>query len=264
MKKIQLFAVSAIVSAIVSGCSPAVKVETMPHTPPVNPAGATFRTVTQADANFSVSNEVNTKLKVGFTWTGGEDSFSRKLAERLAGRVVIDNAELLRNDKCDVAINIAPEFELVDKSGSYYRVNCTQIIVSILANSKIYAMTAIEPKAQPRKLGINNAKNQYLNPALKELVPFLKNELTKLSNNEIAVSILDFSLENVQEHPGSDAVAKRIDKLVHVLNTTPGIVNYLNIRQDVSKATCSFRVVYLKNHFPQGLANVINLKLAGK
>lgn len=264
MKKLQFSAVAALILFAVTGCISDVKVDTTPQPVPVAPQPAPVRLQTQADANFSVSDEVNTKLRVYFNWSSSEASFSRKLAQRLAGSVVIENAELLRNGTGDVLINIAPEFELMDKSGNYYRILCNQINVSINSNSKVYAMTTIEPKALPRKLGVQKAKDQYIPQASSEISAFLKKELDRISSEEIAVSVLNFTLENVQENPTSDFVAKRIAKITNVLNSTSGIINYLNIRQDVSKATCSFRVVYLKKQFPQGVANVINMKLAGK
>ena len=231
---------------------------------PLPQGHAPVRLVTQANANFSVASEVNTKLRVVFRLSSAEKTFSLRLAERLAGSIVLDKADILINSPGDIVISITPEFELVDKTRDYHRVKCNRIAVSIASKQKVYAMKTIEPKALPRKLGIQNAKNQYLEPAAKALVPYLRKQLEKISNEYVAVSVVDFALANVQERPEPQYVAAQVNKVAQILSSTSGIINYTNIRQDVSTARCSFRIVYLKDQFPQGITNVLNLKLAGK
>lgn len=262
MKKSNLlFAV--IVMALSNGCA-IEKAQVSPKVQPIQQAPAPIREVTQANANFSVVNEVNTKLRVFFSWPAAERSFCKNLAARLAGAVILDKAEIVLSPPDDVVIRLSPEFELLDKTHEYYRIKCNQISVSIVSPQKVYAVTTVELQPLPRKLGAQNAKNQYLAPAVKAISPFLKKELEKISNESVAVSVLDFSLANVQENPESQHIAAQVNKISQILSTTPGVINFTNIRQDVSKATCSFRVVYLKDQLPQGLANVLNLKLAGK
>ena len=262
MKNTQIF-LGILSGLLLTGCvldDP----ELQPEIKPLPAQEAPARQRTQAEANFSVTSEVSTKLRVTIVPGNEERSFCRKLAQRLAGRVVIDKAELVLDSNGDAQIVLDPEFELKDQSGSYYRIICNQINAKIVSNRKVYAMTTIEPKSMPRKLGLQNAKNQYLAQAADALAPFLSKELEKISNKDVAVCIVDFALANAQEQPDSRSVAIQIDKIARILNSTNGIINYTNIRQDVSRATCSFRVVFLKDQFPQGLTNVLNLKLASK
>ena len=263
MKKTNLLA-TVVFSMLFSGCAIENAYVPPAKPQPLPPGQAPVRTVTQANANFSVSSEVSTKLRVRFKWTSGEQTFASKLAERLAGNVVLEKAEIVLNSKGDAFITIDPAFELIDKTRNYYRINCKQISVAIASNHKIYAIKTVELKPMPRKLGAQNAKDQYLAPAVEAIAPFLKNELERISREEFSVSILNFALANVQEHPESQYVSAQINRIAEIMRTTPGIVNFENIRQDVSSATCSFRVVYLKDRFPQGLSNVLNTKLAGK
>lgn len=256
-----LFAV--IVMVLSNGCA-IENAQISPKVQPIRQAPAPVRVVTQADANFSIVNEVNTKLRVVFNWSAAEKSFCEKLAVRLAGAVILDKAEIVLNSSGDVIITLLPEFELLDKTREYYRIKCNQIEVSIASKQKVYAMTTVEPKSLPRKLGVQNAKNQYLAPAVKTIAPFLKKELEKISNESVAVSVVDFSLANVQENPESQYVAAQVNRISQILSSTPGVINFTNIRQNVANATCSFRVVYLKEKFPQGITNMLNLKLAGK
>ena len=262
MKKISVF-IAAVFAVLNSGCAiERTQVQALPQPLPSSPAP--IRDVTQANANFSVAGEVNTKLRVCFNWNAAETTFNSNLAARLAEKVVLSKADLILNGKGDIVITLQPQFELLDKSGEYYRINCTQVTASIASAQKVYAMTTIEPKELPRKLGAQKAKNQYLNPVANTLAPFLKKELEKLCNEQVAVSVIDFALANVQEQPEPQYVAAQVNKISQILSSMSGIINFTNIRQDVSKASCSFRVVYLKEQFPQGIANVVNLKLAGK
>jgi len=262
MKATSLF--TAVSLAVLCNGYAIADVQISPKPKALVPAPAPVRMATQANADFSVAGEANAKLRVTFNWPEGEKIFCTKLAERLAGKAVLDKAEIVLDSPGDVVITLMPEFELVDKSGEYYRINCNQITVTISSKGKVYAMTTVEPKALARKLGEQNAKNQYLTSVADAIMPFLKKELEKISSEHIAVSVVDFTLANVQKNPEPRYVAARVDELTKILKSTPGIISFTNVRQDVSKATCSFRVVYLREQFPQGISNAINLKLAGK
>lgn len=263
MKKTNLL-ITLTAAVFCGGC---VAIE-QPHVSPkpqrLPQGSAPVRMTTQANANFSVAGEVNTKMRVFFVSSSAEKIFSSKLAGILSERVVLDKAQLCLNSAGDIMISLLPEFELIDKSGEYYRVNCRQISVVIASRQKVLARKIVMPEALPRKLGVQNAKNQYLASAAGEIVPFLKKELERISREEVAVGIVDFALANIQEQPEPRKIAQQVNKIVHILSTLPGVINFTNIKQDVPKAACSFRVVYLRDQFPQGLTNVLNLKLAGK
>lgn len=262
MKCAYLFS-SALLLLLLCGCSSAAP--RIPQQPqkPLPPQQPPQRRISQVNASFTVADEINTKLRVFFD-ISSERAFSSKLAQRLAGRVVLKKAELTLSGRGDAVILIRPEFETVDVSGSYHRINCNQISVAISAKDKIYAMTTIEPKALPRKLGAQKAKDQYLAPAVKAIEPFLRRELERLSREEVAVSVVNFSLANTGAVPTSLEMAVRVNKIANMLRSMPEILNFTNIRQDAATATCSFRIVYLSKRFPQGLRNVLNLRLAAK
>ena len=262
MKKSNLlFAAAAL--ALCIGCAGNTDMP-QPPVPPLPPAPAPVIHETQADANFTVTSETNAKLRASFKCDQSEHDFSRKLAERLLDQVILQNADLVMNGDSDILIVIAPEFELKDKTGNYYRIICNQIKVSMILNQKTIALKTIELKPMQRKLGIEQAKNQYLKPAVAKLVPYLRKELNRINNEHVAVAIVDFALANTKDQPSSDSIAKEVKKIAGIMVSTPGIINSSVIRQDVDKATCTYRVVYLKDKFPQGLQNELNLKLANK
>ena len=147
---------------------------------------------------------------------------------------------------------------------SYYRVNCKQIDVSISTGKKVYAAMTCEVENLPRKLGLQNAKDQYLPQAVNAIAPFLGKELERISNEQVAVSEVNLTLANFQTKPEARYVSEQVNRVAEILSAMSGVLNFTNVRQDVNKATCTFRIVYLKEQFPQGIANVLNAKLSGK
>lgn len=261
MKKSIVLISSLLLGILFAGCVNPPAPQPLPQ--PLPPVPAPVRTETQAKANISVVNEAKTLLRVGFTWDRSETEFCNALALRLAGAVT-GQATVVTSNPVDLKINITPDFEIKDKSGEYIRINCNQLSIQISDARQIYALKTVTPSARPRQLSAKQAKQQYIAPIAAELIPFIQNSINKITNDEIAVSILDFNLKNYQTTPESQYVAMQVEKINRALASTDGVINYANIRQDVSSATCSFRVVYLKNKLPQGIANVINLKLAAK
>ena len=273
MKTLNLFH-AAVFAMLASGCASDLPpqaaerkiVVSAPVAPakPVAPAPAPIRTATQAKATFSVADEVNTKLRVAFNTPSNENNFTTKLARRLVEKVVVSKADIVLQEPCDMLISIDPEFEIIDKSREYYRVNCKQIYVTIRTARKVFAAKNCEVENLPRKLGLQNAKEQYLPQAVNEIAPFLGKELERISNSHVAVSEINLTLANLQSRPEPGYVSAQVNRVAEILGGMSGVLNFTNVRQDVNKATCTFRVVYLKEQFPQGFANVLNGKLSGK
>lgn len=258
MKKVTMFLLGGV-GLIWSGCTP-IYVQPRPEPFPVE--SSPINKNTQVDRNaFSIDSEVRDKLRVMIFDNKKEFSFCKKLANTLASSVITDNSEIISSTPYDVAIFLDPEFELIDKDGEYYRINCEQLTVTIRSARKVYAVKVIEPKPLPRKLSIDKAKDQYIKSAAAEISPFLTAELEKIANYEIGVSEVGFNLQNVSEKADSADISENVEKISRILRSTPGIVNYTLLNQDINKAHCTFRIVYLKDDFRQGLTNVLNVKL---
>lgn len=217
-----------------------------------------------AEDSFSIESAVNTKLRLKIIYGASEKSFSQKVAERLTNTVLLEKAELTLLDPCDAVVLLTPEFELFDCDGGYYRVKCKQVTVQIKSAQKLYASKTVEPDSLPRKLGLSNAKNQYVNPVVNALSAYLGQKLQKISNNDIAVTEMRFALKNHRQYADTTAIAKQVERISNILRSMPGIVNYTNIAQHTSQAAVTFRIVYLKDKYPQGLVNAINVKLEVK
>lgn len=262
MKHFYLFAVAAVTAVLLCGCI-IPDAEVSPRVQPIPPQTVAPQPVNQvAVTSFTIENAVNTKVRGKINYSGLEADFSRRLADRLTAAVILQKAELVTSGLHDITITVAPEFEIKDQDEEYTRAVCREVVISVHVNGSLYASKVIEPAAMPRKLGVANAKNQYLAPVTAAAAEFLSKTIDNISNTNIGVSELTFRLASSDGKLDSAKVAAQVEKLNLVLKSTNGIVNYTIVSQDNSKGLSSFRIVYMKNSFPQGLVNALNLKLS--
>ena len=222
------------------------------------------RPQTAAAEKVAVANVAPAKLRVGIVYSQKEDEFGSKLATVLTEKAVLEQADLVSSRCGDAVVSLKPEFELKDKSGNYYRIICKQVEIVISANKKICAVTTITPKPMRRQLNIQDAKDQYIDQVTAAAIPFIKAELQKLSQNTIAVSVVDFAFANWNVLPGARSIAPKVAEIEKVIKSIPGVIEYSNAGQNNAKAVTTFRIVYYKDAFPQGLVNALNQKLVEK
>lgn len=221
------------------------------------------RVFSQTKVDFISVDEVNLKLRAGMVSSGKETAFNQKLIQRLAGNV-LSVAELASGDSGDVKIVLSSDFEHKDSEGEYRRIRCVQVNVAIFSQGRQIATKVVEPREMQRVKGEQAAKDQYLPAVVAEIAPFLQKELLALSKTELAVSELNFTLARKQKKSSTASVAAEINKLKQAFDQMDGVINYTITKQDVKNATCSFRIVYQKRQFPQGLANALNHALSSK
>lgn len=256
-------AIFAGACALLAGCSTPETIYVPRPAPQLPEATAPQRIETQASADFVVVNEVSLKLRSHLSSSGQETAFNRKLMQQLAA-AMSGITDFVPAESSDVKIILSSSFEQKDADAGFFRIRCEQVSATMWYQGKQIASKVVNPVELPRKAGIQNAKDQYLAPAAESLAPFLQKELLNLSNTELAVSELNFGLANGQKKSTSSNVAAQVNRIKKTLDKLEGVVNYTIVSQNVANATCSFRVVYKKQLFPQGLANVLNLKLANQ
>ncbi len=232
----------------------------------LKPAAPVNTETTVNTEGFSIVDETNTCLRVRFSGTTAESSFCEALVRRLAEAINKDGKVRIVNDApYDLSIAVNPEFEVFDRDGDYVRIKCKQVFFSIRpmhSKSKdVYAVKTVIPADLPRQLGEDRAKMQYLTSVTTEAAPFLNKELERIGDKMLAATEMKFRLKNYLSKPSPVQLAAQVEKINTVLSSTPGIVSIQNISQDTASASCTYRIVYLKEQFPQGIANVINLKL---
>ncbi len=274
--KIQSLLIGALIALCIAGCTTdeyhvhAPPPDYWPKvTPPVPVLPPAVDSPPTADVGgFMIAEEANTKLRVNFAgpWSGSDSAFCEKLAEKLAESInETRNIRLVSGAPFDLNVMIKPEFEVFDRDGEYVRVNCRRVNVSIRPmfayGQSILAVKSVTPKDMPRQLGLDRAKEQYLPAVAQAFAPFLNKELTYIGDTMLAATDIKFALRNPMVRPTAKRLALEVAKIDSVLKSTSGVVSFQNIYQDTEAATCTFRVVYLREAFPQGISNVVNLRL---
>ncbi len=254
-------------AATLAGCCSAP--QTVPPQPlPLPPAPAPVELKNTGDkGGFEIVSEANTKLRVLFTSSAAESAFASRLAQDLAeGINSSGNIRLVGSAPYDLSIAITPLFEVFDTDGEYVRIKCSRVSIAVSpavsGNKELYSVKNIVPADMPRQLGAQRAKDQYLKPVAKEALPFLNKELARIADTKIAATEIKFQMKNWNAKPDAAELAHEAAKIKSVLDKTPGIISFQNISQNNASATCTYRVVYMKDAFPQGLVNDINSKLA--
>ncbi len=213
------------------------------------------------------ANETGASLRVRFSGSAEEGRFRENLARKLAEAVgVAGNVRIVTEAPYDLDVVIKPEFEVFDRDGDYVRVKCKQVFFAIrpmmTKSASIYAVKTIVPNDLPRQLGIERAKEQYVAAVEKEAVPFLEKELARLGGKMLAATEVNFKLKNDRLWPSPARLAAEVEKIDKSLASMPGIVSARNVSLGTDSAHCTYRIVYQKEQFPQGIVNAINLNLA--
>ena len=260
MKKSLLILSAA--TCFLTGCTftdPVVPPKPAPLPPPKeNPPVAPARVVTRS---FSITSAIDTKMRVNFEYASAEQKFCGKLAARLAEEVMLDKAELVTQAPYDATVRIVPEFELVDQTGDFYRVNCKEVRFTIVTAGKLLGLTTVTPAALPRKRGLDNAKEQYLKAVAEKAAAFVSKKFDVLTATQLGITNVTFKIAGHNTENTISEFSKRIDRLNDVLKKTQGISNYQIISQDIVKGECTFRVVYMKEKFKHGIINALSVEL---
>lgn len=262
MKKL-LFTLSVAILLFVTGCTFSEPVVTpKPAQLPPSKASAAPVSPQPLHQSFSITKVVDAKMRVKFEYPQSEQQFCQKLADRLMDQIAVEKADLVAEAPYDAFIRITPVFEMKDQEENYFRVICQEVRVSISSNKRLLASTTITPEALPRKMGLDNAKNQYLKVIADKVQVFVGEKLDTLTATRLGVTNITFKIANQGIDNTLEYTAEQINKLDNILKRTSGISNYQIIAQDVTKGECTFRIVYMQNSFRQGIINFLSLELA--
>ena len=160
----------------------------------------------------------------------------------------------------DGVIRVSNEFEIKDKTGEYVRVICKGIRIEMFFGNQLKMAKNIRLRALPRKLGFDNAVDQYLTPAAREASKFLSSRIAAVNREKLAVREIVIKISGSTKE-SKRAFSREVDKVARVIGSIKGVINYRNIAQDPASSTCTFRIVYTKEQMPQGIRNVLNNKL---
>lgn len=209
--------------------------------------------------SFSVADEVKAKLRLRVIYSQGNKNFSAKLLQLIADDL-LSEVEIGNFSSCDGFIRLGNEFQTKDKTGEYFRVICKRIFVNVVCYDQLKAHKTIRLKAMPRKLGYDEAVEQYLEPAARELRKYLVPKIAELNNELLGVSQITVKIRNYRKGD-SQTFSREVEKVARIIGSVRGVLKYQNIAQDSAAGTCTFRIVYAKGKMPQGVRNALNNKL---
>lgn len=203
-------------------------------------------------------------LKVAFSGTNDEQDFCQKLIDEMMEQLQTGKIEFADKASADLFVDIKPVFELEDSDSGYYKVVCKRVSLSIKAGNKIYASKVVEPKCLPRKLSVEAAKTQYVSEVSKELVTFMQEDLKRLADKIFGVCNVNVKINNYTKDAWEDQHDVCERAIVGKLKQTDGVINFENLDPNHTLSGYSYRVVYLKEKFPQGFSLNFKLKFVSK
>ena len=214
----------------------------------------------------TISETLEDKPRVFFmalASNGFEADFCRKVADECAQQLLPKHARVVTVPKADMTVVLDAEFKEIDAFGEYVRMECKECRAKILdiRKDELSSLIVVRPRALPRQLGRDEAVNQYVLPASRELVPRLRDEIDRLANENICVEEVTFLVKCVPFLNATRTFQREIQHIKAILNDERDILSWELLSQDAGNQRCRFRIVYKKGGFPEGLSNKLGSKL---
>ena len=205
------------------------------------------------------------KPRVAFrslTSDGSEATFCKKVASECVQRLLPRQARVVTAPKADMTVVFDAEFKEVSSFGEYVLMECKEFRVRIIDvnEEELSSMIVIHPQKMPRKLGRDEAINQYVAPVCTELFPKLSDEIARLAGENINVEEVTFLVKCAPSSNQTDEFRREMQRIKGILDGESGILSWELSSQDAENQRCTFRVVYKKGSFREGLGNKLGLK----
>ncbi len=256
MKKIKVFGIGILLAVLFSGCK-TVNNNYYGTTPPP-PRVKTTETI-----KLSENHDV---LRLFISGEGATEQ-ERQLAGRLVFQAksgVASNRAEVRLDKAsaDAVLSIRPHLVTVDHDGNYWRLNCElQTELRATNTQRIFAAKSFKFVAQKRVLGLEAAVAQFEPDGGKAVSDWCAKELTKVYDREIGVSLLVIELPKQLSGARRDSVSdnRLIMRIGDELKRMQGLVSYELTGKDEENGTCTYRVVYFRQAYPNGIGTHVSV-----
>lgn len=192
-----------------------------------------------------------------------ERNFCAKLIQECVQRMLPKNARVVSEAKADMMVKIGCEFKEVSSFGEFVKMECKAVSSSVVGirDEELSSLIVVHPQPMERALGRDEAVNQYVMPACKELLPRLRSEIDRLAGENIAVSQITFLVKCAPSVNATDAFRSEIERIKKLLDGTKGVMSWELAVQDAENQKCTFRIVYMKKKFTEGLSNKLGREL---
>ena len=209
---------------------------------------------------FSVGDEVKAKLRLKIEHSKGNAEFSQKLFDLISDDL-LSEAQIGMFRNYDGVIRLSNDFEIKDKTGEYVRVICKGIRVEMFFSNQLQMARRITLRPLPRKLGYDNAVEQYLTPAAREVRKFLARKIAEVNREQLAVREITVKIAGSRKGKVEN-FSQEVVRVAQTVSSIKGVLSYQILNQDPVVGNCTFRIVYVKGQLPQGMRNILNNKLA--
>ena len=215
-----------------------------------------------------IVNVLEDKPRVYFTAMptsdANEKTFCSKLIFECVQRMLPKNVRVVSESKADMIVKIGCEFKEVSTFGEYVKMDCKAVTAGVVGirEEELSSLMIVHPRSMERKLGRDEAMNQYVMPVCNELLPQLRSEIERLASENIAVEEIIFLVKCAPSGNATDEFRREVQRIKGQLDGTDGILSWDMLKQDAENQRCSFRVVYMRKKYPEGLGNKLGSKLA--
>lgn len=184
-----------------------------------------------------------------------EKKLSSAIAQLTSGAISANDARVMTSGSVDLRLAVRPKLAVIDQTGDYFRMNCdVEIELNSANTNQVFGVKTIK-LVGVRKLGKNNAVAQFDSPASKATAEWCRSELKRIADKELGVAMLTMQLPRTGDGKPEVSYIKSIGDN---LGRLPNLVSYEFMGQDMQKGVCTYRVVYFKSAYPNGIANEVS------
>ncbi len=182
------------------------------------------------------------------------------IAEHIERNIVKYNAAaaLKENEPCDVIISFESKYKEITAAPKCRMYNTTAIEIISSKGEKI--CTAWENKTESRSAfpDATTAQKNMSSAVLNGVDTWLNHTFADIAQKQLGVSILRFKTSKSLIELDPNAFEKELGQILNMLRKTDGVREVRLIEAKKNDRIASFRVVYLKDKCPEGLAKIIN------
>lgn len=222
--------------------------------PPAGGDGATTAT-----EGFNTPAELVQQLNFGIR-TSPETPEAKALAERIerqvAGRLIADG-QTLKPAAADLLLDLTVRQSLFDQSGEFILLEGgVDGTLKRLYDGKLLAHDRIEAKGK-RELGADKAVASLAEALAPKLDAWIKNACAP-ERIPMAACVIDVRRSWMTTFtPGSKLNAEYAERFVKAVSGMPGVLRCELVGEEPNERLMRFRILYLKDQYPQGLLNAI-------
>ena len=194
--------------------------------------------------------------------TDSERQLAAKLVAQVKGGVAPQRADVRTDmNSADLVLRVRPHLTTVDHDGNYWRLNCEVLAEMQTRNAEsIVAGKSFKYVMDKRVLGLEAAMSPIAEKGGKDVSNWCSSHLAEAFGREVGIALLSIELppppKGMQRNPVNDNRA--ILSIGEELRGMPGLLSYELTGKDEGLGICTYRLVYFRKSFPNGIATHVS------